>query len=382
VGYDFDACIERRDTDSLKWGRHGEDVLPLWVADMDFRSPQPVIRALEERVAHGVFGYGMEPPDLRGMLVERLQRLYGWSVAPEAILFMSGVVTAFNLAAMAVASPGEGLLLQTPVYFPMLYTADNAHLRCDAMELTRQEDGHYVVDYERMEQTIREDTKVFLLCNPHNPVGRVFRREELERMAALCLANETVIVSDEIHCDLVFQGQEHVPIASLASEIEARTITLMAPSKTYNIAGLHCSVTIIPDADLRQRFQDAYRGLINRPSVLAYEASLAAYREGDPWLKAVLQYLEANRDFVFDVVSQELPGVSMVKPEGTYLAWLDCRRTGLDDPRKHFLREAKVALNDGASFGPGGEGFVRLNFACCRPLLERALERMKDALPT
>lgn len=381
MGYDFDDCIERRDTDSLKWGRYGDDVLPLWVADMDFRSPEPVIHALEERVAHGVFGYGMEPPGLRELIVGRLQGLYGWSVTPEAILFMSGVVTAFNLAAMAVASPGEGLLLQTPIYFPMLYTADNANLRCDSMKLTQQENGHYTVDYGQMAETIREDTRVFLLCNPHNPVGRVFRRDELEHMAEICLSNEMVIVSDEIHCDLLFSGQEHVPIASLAPEVEQRTITLMAPSKTYNIAGLHCSVVIIPNADLRQRFQNAYRGLINTPSVLAYRAALAAYRDGDPWLHKVLLYLQRNRDLVFDFVKRELPGVSMVKPEGTYLAWLDCRRTGLDDPHRHFLQKAKVALNDGATFGPGGEGFVRLNFACCRPLLEQALERMKRALP-
>ncbi|MFO7917545.1 MAG: PatB family C-S lyase [Anaerolineae bacterium] len=381
MGYDFDDWIERRGTDSLKWGRYGDDVLPLWVADMDFRSPEPVIRTLKERVAHGVFGYGMEPSDLRESIVERLQRLHGWTVAPEAILFMSGVVTGFNLAALAVASPGQGLLLQTPVYFPMLDTADNAHLRCEAMELTQQANGRYVVDYERMEKTIRNDTQVFLLCNPHNPVGRVFRRDELQRMAELCLSNEMIIVSDEIHCDLVFEEQEHVPIASLAPEIEARTITLMAPSKTYNIAGLHCSMAVIPNPDLRQRFRDAYRGLINEPSVLAYTAALAAYRKGDPWLREVLRYLENNRDLVFEFVDQELPGISMTRPQGTYLAWLDCRRTGLDDPHTHFLREAGVALNDGAAFGPGGEGFVRLNFACCRDLLERALARMKQVLP-
>ncbi|MFP3896549.1 MAG: MalY/PatB family protein [Anaerolineales bacterium] len=381
MGYDFDACIDRRGTDSLKWGRYGEDVLPLWVADMDFRSPEPVIRALQERVAHGVFGYGMEPPDLRELIVERLQRLHNWTISPEAILFMPGVVTGFNLAAMAVASPGQGLLLQTPVYFPMLHTAENARLRCDAMELCRKENGRYVVDYERMAETIHKDTQVFLLCNPHNPVGRVFRRDELQRMAEICLSNGIYIISDEIHCDLVFGGQEHVSIASLAPEIAERTITLIAPSKTYNIAGLHCSMAIIPDADLRRRFQEAYRGLINRPSVLGYTAALAAYRHGDPWLREVLHYLEDNRNLVFDFVSQEMRGVSMTRPEGTYLAWLDCRHTNLDDPHKHFLQEAGVALNDGAAFGPGGEGFVRLNFACCRSLLERALERIKGALP-
>ncbi len=381
MGYDFDDCIDRRGTDSLKWGRYGDDVLPLWVADMDFRSPEPVIRALQERVAHGVFGYGMEPPDLRELIVERLRRLHGWTVPPEAFLFMPGVVTGFNLAALAVASPGQGLLLQTPVYFPMLYTAENARLRCDAMELTRQENGRYIVDYERMAEAIREDTRVLLLCNPHNPVGRVFRRDELQRMAELCLSHEMVIVSDEIHCDLLFEGQEHVPMASLAPEIEARTITLMAPSKTYNIAGLHCSMAIIPNADLRRRVEDAYRGLINKPSVLAYTAALAAYRHGDTWLKQVLHYLEDNRNLVFELVSQEMPGVSMTRPEGTYLAWLDCRHTNIDDPHTHFLQKAGVALNDGASFGLGGEGFVRLNFACCRSLLERALKRIKGALP-
>jgi cystathionine beta-lyase len=378
--YSLDELIERRSSDSVKWNCYG-DALPLWVADMDFRAPEPVIRALRDRVDHGVFGYGTEPPDLRPVLVERLHRLYGWEVSPEALLFVPGVVAGFNQAVHAVTLPGDGVLVQTPVYFPMLWAPGNAGCSLDAMELTRLADGSYEIDFAAFEGAIAERTRIFLLCNPHNPVGRVFRRDELERMAEICLRHGVVICSDEIHCDLIFAGYQHLPIAALSPEVAAQTITLMAPSKTYNIAGIHASVAIIENAELRKQFEAAAAGLVPHLDVMGYTAMLAAFRDGQSWLDEVLAYLQANRDFLYDYVNVSLPGITMAKPEGTYLAWLDCRRADIPgNPHEFFLERAGVAMNDGATFGQGGEGFVRLNFACPRAILVDALERMNAAL--
>jgi len=383
MSYDFDRPVDRGASDSIKWRHYGQGVLPLWVADMDFPAPEPVIRALRERVEHGIFGYGLEPPELRPLLMERFQRLYGWQVPSEAILFIPGVVSGFNLTARAVTRPGDGLLVQTPIYPPILRVPHHVGLTLNSMELTRRPDGQYEIDFDRMEAAITGQTRLFILCNPHNPVGRVFRRDELERMAELCLRHGLVICSDEIHGDLVFSGHPHLPIASLSPEVAARTVTLLAPSKTYNIAGLHCAVAIIPDEELRRQFQALRTDLVPEVDLLSYVAALAAYRDGDPWLAAVLRYLEANRDFLFDDVNNNLPGVTMARPEGTYLAWLDCRElaeaTRLP-PYNFFLEQARVALNNGATFGPGGEGFVRLNFACPRATLVEALERIREAI--
>jgi cysteine-S-conjugate beta-lyase len=380
MNYNLDELVDRRSTDSVKWNCYGE-ALPLWVADMDFRAPEPVIRALRERAEHGIFGYAAEPPELRPLVVERLRRLYGWEVEPEALLFVPGVVTGFNQAVHAVTSPGDGVLVQTPVYFPMLWAPGNAGCTLDEMALPRRSDGSYEVDFDAFEAAIRDRTRIFLLCNPHNPVGRVFRRDELERMAEICLRHDVVVCSDEIHCDLLFSGQQHVPIAALSPEIGKRTITLMAPSKTYNVAGIHASVAIVEDPELRKAFKTAAAGLVPHLDVMGYTAMLAAYRDGQPWLDEVLAYLEANRDFLYEYVQHNLPGITMAKPEGTYLAWLDCRESGIPgNPHEFFLEQASVALNDGTTFGQGGEGFVRLNFACPRSILEQALERMSVAL--
>ncbi|MBI2906341.1 MAG: putative C-S lyase [Chloroflexi bacterium] len=380
--YDFDRIIDRRFSDSSKWRRYAPDVLPLWVADMDFASAEPVLRALRERVEHGVFGYVQEPMELRGVILERLRQLYGWVVAPEALVFLPGVVPGLNLTCRAFASPGDGALVQTPVYPPLLHAPENAGLACNEMELTRMPGGRYEIDFDVFEAAIGERTRLFLLCSPHNPVGRVFRRDELERLAETCLRRRVIICSDEIHCDMVFQGSQHIPIASLSTEIQDQTITLMAPSKTYNFPGLRCSFAIIPNAELRQRFQRVRQGLISGVNIMGYTAALAAYRDGQPWLDALLSYLEGNLDFLAHYVSAHLAGIRMAKPEGSYLAWLDCREAvlGGDSPHEFFLRQARVALNDGLSFGRGGAGFVRLNFGCPRSSLEDALERMRKAL--
>jgi cysteine-S-conjugate beta-lyase len=380
--FDFDRVIDRRATDSNKWRKFPADVLPLWVADMDFPSPPAVVNALHARVEHGFFGYLTEHNDLPEVVAERLAKRYGWRVSPEAVVTLPGVIAGFNQALRALTSPGQGLLVQTPVYPPILRSAGNHGLRRDEHALTRNGGGRYAVDPAAFAAAIRSDTQVFLLCNPHNPVGRLYGRAELEGMAAACLRRELWIVADEIHCDLALDGRQHVPIAALAPEIEQRTITLMAPSKTFNLPGLKCAVAVIPNAALRERFVAAAADLVPKINVLGYTAAVAAYREGDAWLEALLAYLKDNRDFLVQQVRATLPGVSIAPAEATYLAWLDCRGAAPAgrDPYAFFLERAKVALNDGVTFGPGGAGFVRMNFGCPRPLLAEALDRMRTAL--
>lgn len=380
--FDFDQVIDRTHTNSFKWHAYAPDVLPMWVADMDFRAPEPVIAALQARVAHGIFGYEGCPPELREVLIARFKTRYGWDIAPEALVFLPGVVPPFNLAAHALIAPGSGLLIQTPVYPPIVEAATTAGARSDAMPLTEEADGRYTIDFDVFDR-MAANAQMFLLCNPHNPVGRVFTEAELTRMAESCLRHNVLICSDEIHCDLIFQGHRHIPIAALSPEIADRTITLMAPSKTYNIAGLHGAFAVITNPELRQRFNAARRGVLGSVNLLAYTAMLAAYRDGQPWLDAVLRYLEANRDFISDYVVAHLPGVRVTPAEGTYLAWLDCREAAIaGNPHQFFLERARVALNDGPTFGPGGEGFVRLNFGCPRATLIEGLERMRAALTT
>lgn len=378
--FDFDRLPARRDSDSNKWRKFPADVLPLWVADMDFASPPAVVAALRARVEHGFFGYLVERPELQEVVAERVGKRYGWRVEPEAVMPLPGVIAGFNLALRALTQPGDGLLVQTPVYPPILRAAGNHGLTRDGHALTRGGDGRYTVDPETFAAAIQPRTRAFLLCNPHNPVGRLFGRLELEAMAEACLRRELWIVADEIHCDLLFDGRQHVPMATLAPEVEQRTVTLIAPSKTFNVPGLKCAVAVVPNAALRARLVAAVSDLVPKINVLGHTAAVAAYREGDDWLEALLRYLQANRDFLVREVAARLPGVRVTPPEATYLAWLDCRETGLADPYAFFLSEAKVALNDGTSFGPGGEGFVRLNFGCPRALLGDALGRMAGAL--
>jgi cysteine-S-conjugate beta-lyase len=379
--YNFDQIIDRRCSDSGKWNYYDPDVLPVWVADMDFLSPEPVIRALRARVEHGCFGYGTEPAELREIVVSRLKTLYDWTVQPEDLIFLPGVVTAFNLACNAVGAPGDGVLIQTPVYPPFLTAPANAGLRRDEMELTRGCDGRYSVDFDAFEAAIQPSTRIFLFCSPHNPVGRVFTRAELERTAEICQRHNLVICSDDIHCDLVFAGYRHIPIASLDASVAQRTITLIAPSKTYNIAGLECSVAIIQNADLRKQFQAARKHLVGGPNIMGFVAALAAYRDGQEWLDQCLSYLEGNYNFLMRYVAEQLPGISMSPMEGTFLSWLDCRQAGIaGNPFEFFMSKARVGLNDGCTFGRGGEGFVRLNFACPRPILVEALDKMRAAL--
>jgi cystathionine beta-lyase len=342
--------------------------------------------ALREYVDGGVFGYPrfendqVDHPPLREAVVARLARRYSWQVAPEALCFVPGVVTGFNLAAHALAEPGGELVIQTPVYPPILEAAHHASLARRDAPLARGADSRYTVDWDAFEAAFSPDTRLFLLCNPHNPVGRVYTPDELGQMADICLRRGVPIVSDEIHAELIFSGHPHTPIAALAPEIEENTITLIAPSKTFNLPGLQCSVAIIPNPELRARFLAGRQGLVPWVNVMGLIGAAAAYTGGDEWLAQLLPYLEANRDLVARYVAAELPGVRFAPPEATYLAWLDCAQTGLSNPCQCFLDLGRVACSDGAGFGPGGENFVRLNFGCPRPMLLDALARMKAAL--
>jgi cystathionine beta-lyase len=388
MDYDFDTLPDRRSTESIKWHQYDEDVLPMWVADMDFVSPEPVVRALRERVEHGIFGYPQNVTHTKKgvagpaqVIIDRLAEHYNWQVKPGDLVFLPGVVVGFNLACHTLAAPDGNVLIQVPVYPPILEAPGNAGMIRQEMELTHNPDGSYTVDWEAFEAAITDRTRLFILCNPHNPVGRVFRQDELARMAEICLRRGVVICSDEIHCDLLFSGHKHIPIASLSPEIAHNTITLLAPSKTFNIAGLECSVAIIQNPALRRRYRHSTKGLVSGVNIMGWVAAEAAYRYGQEWLDQLLAYLEANRETLYDYVRSELPGVKMARPEGTYLAWLDCRKAGIDgNPYEFFLYEAHVALNDGKTFGRGGEGFVRLNFGCPRGMLVEALERMRKAL--
>jgi len=372
---------ERRNTDSIKWGLYEEDVLPLWVADMDFTSPPAVIEAMQIRTAHGVFGYARESTELKELIAARMDNLYCWKIELEDIVLLPGVVAAFNLVCQAVAQPGESILIQPPVYPPFFSAPGYAGARAVFNNINLNGAGEYAIDLEDFEAAIEKDTRAFLLCNPHNPLGRVFTKTELSSMAQICLKHGLVICSDEIHSDLIFEGYRHIPIASLDKEVEASTVTLLAPSKTYNIAGLECSALICTNPDLRGRIQAARRGLLGWVNLMGMTAGLAAYKHGNEWLVQVLKLLQGNRDYLMQYMAENIPGIHMTRPEATYLAWLDCRDLNLPQPPAQFMLEkARVALNNGADFGEPGKGYVRLNFGCSHATLKEALDRIKRAV--
>ena len=377
----FDQIVNRRNTESIKWNYFAEDVLPMWVADMDFRSPEPVMDALRERIEHGVFGYGVSPKGLRSAIVQHLADRQNWHLDEDSISFISGVVTGFTHAIYSLTQPGDKVLIQTPVYPPFLSAPGSAGRHCVQNELVLTENGKYEVDFDDFEEKVAGGVKLFILCSPHNPIGRVFTRDELTQMADICLKHQVTICSDEIHSDLVFPGNTHLPIASIAPEVAEITVTYFAPSKTFNLAGFSTSVYVAENLEMRQQLSENMRMLLGHPNILGLHAALAAYRHGDAWLNELLVYLEVNRDYLVDFVKQNLPGVSIWSPEGTYLGWLDCRGLGLDQsPHTFFLKAAKVGLNDGKDFGAQGEGFVRLNFGCPKSLLREGLDRMKTAI--
>ncbi len=378
--YDFDQVVERRNTDSFKWRKYGENVVPLWVADMDFVSPEPVVQALKERVDHRMFGYGKADDKLAAVICERMKERYGWEVAEEHIVFIPGVVAGLNLAFLLFAGAGDVVLVQPPVYSHFITDPVNRGRAISDPPLMRVGDS-YEIDFDAFERAITPRTKLFVLCNPHNPVGRVFRRDELERLAEICLRRGLLICSDEIHCDLLYPGYRHIPIATLGRETADRTITLMSPSKTFNLAGLACAFAVIPNPAVRETWLRGSRGLMPFVNVMGFTAALAAFRDGQEWLDQALSYLDGNRDLLAAYLKEKLTSIKMTRPEATYLAWLDCSQSGIKgDPFRFFLEKAGVALNDGNEYGKGGNGFVRLNFGCPRTTLLKGLDRMAEAL--
>ena len=377
--FDFDNPIDRRNTASMKWDRYrGTDILPMWVADMDFQSPPEVIAALRRRANHGVFGYSHPPEDLVEITLTMLKERYGWTVKRRWLVWLPGLVTGINVSCRATGRRGDDVMTAIPVYPPFL-TAPGFNERTLTTVPLIENEKNWTLDFDKLEETVTPRTRLFLLCNPHNPVGRVFTSDELRRLVTFCDKHDLVICSDEIHCDLILDTDKtHFPTAILSSEAAGRTITLMAPSKTYNIAGLGCSLAVISNAFLRKRFKAAMEGLIPDVNILAFTAATAAYRHGEPWRKALVEYLRKNRDIVIQAVNT-IPDLYIKPIEATYLAWIDTRQTGLKKPAA-FFENAGVGLNNGQDFG--GPGFVRLNFGCSRSTLETGLNRMAVAMAT
>lgn len=385
--YNFDEIIDRRQSDSVKWATgkvFGDpEVLPLWVADMDFRAPQPVVDALHQRVEHGVYGYMIRPDSLYQAVIQWLNRRHGWSIEKEWLLVNPGVVPAINLALQAFTQPGDKVIVQPPVYYPFFSSIQNNGRQMIENQLV-EENGYYHMDFDTLERQMCDPrARMLILCSPHNPVGRVWTHEELTRLAELCVKHQILLISDEIHHDLVFKPASHMSIASLSPEVARNTITLLAPSKTFNLAGFHTSLAVISDERLRQRFnavQDSIGvGYTTSFGALAMET---AYAQGEDWLEQVLVYMQGNLDFLASFLAERLPQVRLRQPEGTYLAWLDFRALGLSQSELNLrlLKQAKVGLNDGAIFGAGGQGFQRMNLGCPRVILQQALERMAASL--
>ena len=375
--YDFATPLDRRQYPSQKWQRYADDVLPLWVADMDFVSPPEVVSALQSRVAHGVFGYGRVTDALHETLCEWSATHYDWSIEPDWQVWVPGVVPALHLAAQAFCSPGQGVMTATPIYPPFLRVAERSGRVAERVMLAEPEvaGGPWCLDLEALEAAITPQTRLLLWCHPHNPTGRVWDERELQALGELAERHDLLVVSDELHCDLILDpSRKHRPLASLSPALAERTVTLWAPSKTFNIAGLSSACAVIPDPGLRRRFREAAAGLLPDVNVLGMTATQAAYAHGEPWRRELLTTLNANLQCLREHVAR-WPGVAMSPPEATYLAWLDLRDAGLGaSPQRDLLETARVALSDGADFGC--PGFARLNFGTPTSLLEQALERL------
>ncbi len=376
VDFDFDAPIERRGTASFKWDLYADDVLPLWVADMDFASPPPVVAALEDRAAHGVCGYSLVPDSLIEAIVDHLERHYDWRIEGDWIVWLPSVVPGLNLACDAFAARGEAVATITPVYPPFLEAPGQRGRRLVTAPAELR-DGRWELPLEGLEAAAGPDTRVLFLCHPHNPLGRVWRRDEVEAVVAFCRRHDLVLVSDEVHCDLILDDFQHVPAALACPEDANRIVTLMSPSKTFNLPGLNFAFAVVADKALRKRFLLPGKGLLPFPGCFAVTAAEAAYLEGQAWHDGLIDYLRANRDALETFVAAELPRVHMTHVEATYLAWLDVSALGLDDPAA-ACRSAGVALSAGAAFGD--PAYLRLNFGCRRDTLNEALRRLATVL--
>ncbi len=395
--YNFDKIISRNNSGCAKWdvaaGIFGDPgVLPMWVADMDFPVAAEITSAIKKRAGHEIYGYAVPQQSVIEAVVSRIKRLYDWDVKPEWIVITPGVVPSLYTAVRAYCRPGDGVLIQSPLYEPIWSSIrDNG---CHPVHSRlRLSGGRYEIDLDDFENRLlwsehqgltpsRSGVRMMILCSPHNPVGRVWTKEELSAVGDRVIDNGGIVVSDEIHCELLFRGSRHVPFATISEKFEQNCILCMSPSKTFNLAGLGASTILIPNAALRKSFIDASRGIVPMVNVFGYTAMEAAYRHGDEWLGQLRTYLQGNLDFAMESCARFEPRIRVIRPEGTYLLWLDFRGLEMDvmSLRQFIRREARLGLEDGFIFGPGGEGFQRMNIACPRPLLAEAIERLSKAL--
>lgn len=385
--YNFDISVNRLGTNSVKWDYldnvfgNGE-VLPMWIADMDFEAPQSITDAVVKRAQHRIYGYTERGDSFYTAIADWMKKRHGWQISNEWIEVCPGVIPALCLSILTFTEPGDKVLLQPPVFPPFFSSIEN-NGRIVVNNQLKQENGKYVMDYDDLEAKLSSGVKAMLLCNPHNPVGRVWNREELRKVGELCNKYNVIIISDEIHSDLVYSGCTHIPAASVSEQLSVRTVTCVAPSKTFNIAGLFIGAVIISDKTLRDKFNHTLNRVgIEMSNLFSSTALESAYTNGHEWLNQLLTYLEGNIDFLVDYFNKRIPRIKVSKPQGTFLAWLDCRELGMKqkDLVDFFISKARVGLNDGTSFGAGGEGFMRINIACPRSLLEEALKRIEQAV--
>jgi len=374
----------RKNINGTKWTFVPKDVLPMWVADMDFPAPKPILNALHKAVDHGVLGYEIPGKVLQETVSARMDRLYKWKVQPESVLAVTGIVSGFSVAARAFCSPKKGVAIQTPVYNEFHEVKNNVGIPQVDIPLVKSVKGNiisYEIDWDVFEKQVKK-ARIFLLCNPHNPLGIIFSRKELTRMAEICIKNKVIIVSDEIHSELMLGGSKFTPMAKISREIEKHVITLVAPSKTFNVPGLFCGFAIIPNKELREPFEKEMHHLRLHVGSMGLHAAHAAFSgQCDSWLRELNNYLTGNREFLVDYVTKYMPNVRTTVPDATYLGWLDFTQAGIEgSPFDFFLNKAKVFLSDGKIFGKAGEGHVRINFGTSRKLLKEGLDKMRSAL--
>jgi len=384
--YDFDTPLPRANTNSVKFdlrkqyfGR--EDVIPMWVADMDFPVPPFVSEAVLRRAGHPIYGYSIIPDSYDEAVMEWLKKRHSWEIRKEWLRFSPGVVTGLNVLVQALTDPGDKIIIQPPVYFPFFSCVENNGRKLIYNQLV-EKDGVYSIDFDDLENKMKDGARMLILCNPHNPVSRCWTRDELEWLGAKGIEHGVLIVSDEIHCDLVFEPHNHIPLATLSEEIAQNTITCIAPSKTFNLAGLYTSSIIIPNDSLRRKFKVAEEKIHLSANIFGITAAEAAYRHGEEWLGELMNYLKTNVELVKDFLADKMPEISVSPAEATYMLWLDFRKLGIEAPelKKLLIEKAGLGFVEGPIFGPGGEGFQRVNIACPRATLEMALERIPSIL--
>lgn len=386
--YDFDKIVDRRGTGALKLDvlkeRYGRaDLTPLWVADMDFETPSFITDALKQRLEHSLFGYTVEPDDYRPAIIDWIRDHYGWEVRPEWLSYIPGIVKGIGMVVNVFVKPDEKVIIQPPVYHPFRLTPQGNGREVVYNPLIENPDGTYSMDFDNLEKVADPSCRLLILSNPHNPGGIVWDRETLEKLARFCSSRGIIVISDEIHCDMALYGHKHIPFASVSQEAASCSITFSAPTKTFNIAGIVSSWCVVPDEKLRTRFFGWLKANeLDEPNMFAPIATVAALRNGEEWRREMLRYIEGNIDFVTNWCAERIPQIKPLRPQASYLVWLDCRGLGLahDELIDLFVNKARLALNDGAMFGPGGDGFMRLNVASPRKLLEQALLQLKDAV--